>query len=588
MNLKKMTIILLILMLLLVPITFAKDGDFKIPSVVKDITVEKDGSTVITEKIVYDVEGTVNGVYRDIPLKGNQSLSNVSVETPGYYNELEIEKNRSKTKLKVWLYNDEAKTQKTKNAKVEVTYKYTINKGVKIYNDIAEIQYMTWGSEWNTKVDNMESNIHIPGSKDNIQYWNNPEDNVVSSQWTSQDTLTTKLKDIPAKTSFEQRIIMPKDYFQNATHAQIVNIDAKDKIIENQKKYKEEHERANLYNTIYLAIIGLFCLLPVGVYLKYGREPKIDYNAEYEYDIPSEDTPVQVNAIMTGDVGELDTDAISATVLDLINRKYFKIMVNDATDTIIRQTDKDTSDLKDHEKTLIAFFSKYAENGDISIGSVGNRKNHYDFQSFRQTFYKQAKQEIPESFIQKYFDNQGHKWLKRIAGIFLLMIVVSFAVLFLGLLPPTQGTMFVASLAFFFLGALVLFLMPNTLAGRWTKEGKETHEKWKGFQRYLKDYSLIEERPPASVQIWGKYLIYASALGCAGEVTKNMKQFFNSRNFSDDYFGGSDAVSFAYYNGFAHVESSFTTLSQSDSDYDSGGIGSSGGGGFGGGGGGTF
>ena len=95
MNAKKLIIILLILMMLSIPITFAKNGDYTVPSVVKDITVEKDGSTLITEKIVYEIEGSVNGVFRDIPLKDNQSVVNISVKTPGYYNKLDIERNDS-------------------------------------------------------------------------------------------------------------------------------------------------------------------------------------------------------------------------------------------------------------------------------------------------------------------------------------------------------------------------------------------------------------------------------------------------------------------------------------------------------------
>lgn len=63
-------IVLLILLFLLVPVTIAGNGDYKIPSVVKDVTVNDDGSVHISEKIVYDIEGSVNGVYRNIPLTG--------------------------------------------------------------------------------------------------------------------------------------------------------------------------------------------------------------------------------------------------------------------------------------------------------------------------------------------------------------------------------------------------------------------------------------------------------------------------------------------------------------------------------------
>ena len=118
---------------------------------------------------------------------------------------------------------------------------------------------------------------------------------------------------------------------------------------------------------------------------------------------------------------------------------------------------------------------------------------------------------------------------------------------------------------------------------------KKYHDRWKNFEKYLKDFSLINEQPPKSVAVWGKYLVYAAALGCADEATKNMKQYFSAREMSD-VLETSDVTEFAYHGGLHHMETSFVSLSSSDSDSSGGSdsIGSSGGGGFGGGGGGTF
>ena len=108
----------------------------------------------------------------------------------------------------------------------------------------------------------------------------------------------------------------------------------------------------------------------------------------------------------------------------------------------------------------------------------------------------------------------------------------------------------------------------------------------KTLKKYIKDFSLIKERPPASIQIWGRYLVYAAALGCADEVSKNMKKYFELGGVQENYYYDNNVVLFAYYGGFSHMESSFSSLTQSSTDSD--GIGSVGGGGFGGGGGGTF
>lgn len=110
-------------MLFLVPFTSATEGDFKVPEVTKDIVIRDDGSCLITEEIVYDIEGQVNGTYRDIPIDTNQNITDLSVETPGYYNKLQvldlegndITNQRTFTddiRIKVWLYKDEGYTQK--------------------------------------------------------------------------------------------------------------------------------------------------------------------------------------------------------------------------------------------------------------------------------------------------------------------------------------------------------------------------------------------------------------------------------------------------------------------------------------------
>ncbi|KUK00889.1 MAG: hypothetical protein AB7D17_08105 [Methanobacteriales archaeon] len=77
-----------------------------------------------------------------------------------------------------------------------------------------------------------------------------------------------------------------------------------------------------------MLILALF--IPLTIYLRYGREPKIDYKAEYEHEIPSDDPPpALVNAIFKPkvfkDVGEPDMDGFKATIMDLIDRNYFKI-----------------------------------------------------------------------------------------------------------------------------------------------------------------------------------------------------------------------------------------------------------------------
>lgn len=585
MDARKIIIISLVLTMLLVPVSFAEDGDYYIPSAIKDIQVNDDGSTVISETIVYEIEGSVNGVYRDIPHSSIQSVTNISVETPGYYNTLQVIEENGRTRLKVWIYRDADKTLKTSDASVKVIYRYTFNKGVKIYNDIAELQYMSWGNEWDSGVKNLITTIHIPGSSDGTEYWNNPDDYVTSSNWTSDNTLTTKVEGIGSRTSFEQRILMPKTYFKSSENAQVIDMDAKAQIEADQKKYKDDREFANTMKLIFSGIFGILMLVPGAVYALFGREPEIPYKADYEYDLPTDSSPVEVNSIVNGDVGTINDDAMYATLLDLINRRFFKVVASSDDDTIIRYTGADTNNLRQFETTLINFLSKFSSNGDISLKSLADTCDPYEFKDFKKSWINQTSHEVPDSLIKRYFKDKGSKIFNILSFGLMILSIILFVVIFFIEVNQSYFILLIISIVMF-IESIVMICMPNTIPGQWTPEGKEYHDKWKNFEKYMKDFSLIKERPPASIQVWGKYLVYAAALGCADEVSKNMKEYFDIAGVPEEYFSNADAVRFAYYGGFTNLNSTFAALTPSESG--SGGIGSAGGGGFGGGGGGTF
>lgn len=586
MNIKKIIILSLLLTLFLAPISLADDGDYYIPTADKDILVNDDGSTQITEIINYEIEGSVNGVYRDIPHASDQSITNVSVETPGYYNTLEVIEENGRTRLKVWLYTDKNKQHKTYDANVKVIYKYTFNKGVKIYNDIAELQYMSWGNEWDSGVGNLVTTIHIPGSHEGTEYWNNPDDYVVSSSWTDDNTLSTQIEGIGSRTTFEQRILMPKSYFKSYENAKVINMDAKAKIEADQQKYKEDREFKNTLLGIVSGLLGILMIIPAGIYGLFGREPKIDYQADYEYDLPTDSSPVEVNSIVNGDVGSITDDAMYATLLDLIDRKFFKVISSSDDDTVLRLVNSDTSNLKTFERLLINFISKFEINGDISLKSIADNGDPYEFKDFKSSWIDETSKEVPESLINRYFIDKGSTLFSIFAFVLLfLSILVFFGIIFLEF-GNYYWILLILSLAMFAESMIMLFI-PNYVPGRWTPEGKEYHDKWENFQNYITDFSLIKERPPASIQVWGKYLVYAAALGCADEVSENMKKYFDIAGVPEEYFNSSDAVMFGYYGGFTHLNTTFTALTPS-SDSSSSGIGSVGGGGFGGGGGGTF
>ena len=68
-----------------------------------------------------------------------------------------------------------------------------------------------------------------------------------------------------------------------------------------KKNLEDSVNGRNFWNTTYL-ILGLLSILsPIGAiftYLRYGREPKVDYDGIYERDLPTDDPPEVVNALV--------------------------------------------------------------------------------------------------------------------------------------------------------------------------------------------------------------------------------------------------------------------------------------------------
>ena len=128
--------------------------------------------------------------------------------------------------------------------------------------------------------------------------------------------------------------------------------------------------------------------------------------------------------------------------------------------------------------------------------------------------------------------------------------------------------------------------MPNESTGRWTQEGVDEFSKWKAFERFIKDFSLIKEHPPESVAIWNEYLIYATALGDAKAVSKAMDAIGPVPESSSAY----DVYYYGYHDGpamFSSIISTSSSAAHPDNDFGGGGVDGPGGG-SGGGGGGAF
>ena len=564
--------------------------------------VEENGLIHVKETYEYVFQGEWNGVYRDIPLKSGESLKNIKVKTEGAYNSFQIldEENNVK-RIKVFLYSNSEQTQKIANQKVIVTYEYDFLNVINLYDDIGALDFKLLGEYWDTSMEKFTATVHFK-SNEGIKYWLNPSYYVENSNWNG-NSLEIETKRIPVENYFEIHAAIPASQFNTEKPFYAVKKSGDGLAImeKNQKEYEDSLNSKNTFYTIVAILMILSVIIPIGAYLIYGREPKISYDAIYEKEPPTDDSPAFVNAFVgKGDVGNVGMDGFQGTIMDLINRKYILIDSTNVNPDDSKKTQSKSlklkidrtkiSELEPFEQQLMHILLMFEQNGEVDLhylsSSLSNEsiakqfKERYDNwgSSFKNRYFGDEE-------LSKFFIGTGSMIMNiyGIIGIIIGFIGIIIPFFSFGPTPDAPPILFYSGILLLIMGIISLAL-PQTVGGRWTEYGKEYHDKWMNFKKYLTDFSLIKEHPPESVTIWNNYLVYASALGIADKVKKSMEMYVPAGEL-ERY----DSYSFYRYGGYGVMYSSFndglSTASKSESS--SGSSGSSGGG-SGGGGGGAF
>ena len=592
MKINKVLVILLISILLfssVSPLSADDDRSYTIDDAIINLTVEKSGLLHVDEAYLYSFDGEFNGVYRDIPLKSGERVRNVKVTAEGAYPVLQETDDSGEKRLKIYLYADKAHTRKIKDCKVKIHISYDMENVVTLFNDVGGLQYKLWGDEWDVGVGHVKAVVNMPGDKNNTYYLNPSEYNKTSSM--KGDTLTAETSSIPKGEFYELLLLMPlSDFDSDAPYAKHVDKNGREMI---EKNLEDSIQSRAMWAMSFIAL-GLLSLLSpiiaVFVYLRYGREPDIAYEGIYERDLPTEDPPVFINAMMKSrGLGDPDMEGFQATLLDLIDRKVISLDVQagdfSTKDLILKFEREDLKDLKRYERNLYNMLYSLSDGGVLNMSDLDSKLSSESsgkwFLGELDNFYESAKSEyLTEETVSRYFNDRGSDIMMFLA---IGGIVMAAIMLFLGLITNLKAGIYVlAGGAFLLVFSIALLFIPDDIFGQWTPEGRVFYLKWKNFKKFLQDNSLIKEHAPDSIVVWKKYLIYGTALGIADKVYESMKMKI------PDYADYDDSVLvYHYYGGYHMMHAAYDTGYSAANPSDSSGFGGIGGG-SGGGGGGAF
>jgi uncharacterized membrane protein len=587
---------------------------YSIESADVDIVVNDDTTLSVTERLTYNFSGVFSGAYRDIPLRAGESISNITVtDSSGSY-ELGgcvllgcasptglygVEEIPGYVRI-VWHYSAADETR-------EFVLAYTMHGVATAYEDVIDVNLQVWGDQWPVGADSVTARVHIPGEpqEGDVYVWGHPYD-IDGSTSLGDDGTSPSLEatNVPSESWVELRAVFPTTLVSTTSGARVVSGDGLQIILDEEVLFAEQHEAANR-NTLTGFLIGVFSALALAIglgfttYVRYGKEPKVAYDQDYEHAPPSDLSPAEVGALLSQ--GHVSEKEFTATLFDLIRQgaiaaepiqtvrsTWGGLRQETISDLELSLTDK-TTGFRDYEQSVLTVMKRVLDDGPLPLHKF--RGEIRDDASANATTYQGFRDNVLDAIKRaNLLDTGGNVASALTVALAIVLVLGSFFIL-PGLLGGRPGGMGMAILIAvgMLIGAIILIIIVSfrRVRVKRTKQGALEAARWSAFKRYLADFSRLEEAPAISLALWDRFLIYAITFGVAEEVLEQARLHAppDLQQQSSIYWYGHYGYTGGHTeNAFAGIESALTGAFTPPSSSGGGG-GFSGGGGGGGGGG---
>jgi len=482
------------------------------------------------------------------------------------------------------------------------TVEYVAKGAAKKFTDTAQLYWQFIGADTAVESRDVSVTVHLPDgvTKDQVKAWaHGPLWGTVSIEPDASVLMT--VDPLPANTFVEGRILFPADALPRAKQQPGAKLE---EALAEEQRWADEANRDRLWARVKvvlwvvlgagfpLAAIVLIILL----YFRYGREPKPQFQAQYLRDLPQPHLPPALAAFIWN-MGSVGSDEVTATLLDLVNRKVIDLervvvvkdgFFKDSEQVTYKLTlhDDRLEELLDYERQLCKFlFHQMADGNELVLSELKEiAKTHRT--SFAKGFQTWKSKVEKEGEKRGYLDAKADR-----------MAFVASAWAFVAIVAAGVAGIF-SGFWWFFLGipvGIVLIFVARAVKRR-SVEAAELHAQYEALQRYLKDFGRLDEKPPDAVALWEHFLIFAVVFGIADQVTKAMTvkvpDVVNDPAFRTPYLlwwgMPGDAAGLSAFSEIHESFSSAVSVATSSSSSGSGGGGGFSGGGGGGGGGGGF
>lgn len=408
----------------------------------------------------------------------------------------------------------------------------------------------------------------------------------------------------------EARIIFPAEWMGAVDESIVRNYDKAPLIKQQEADWAQQAQEQQFFAIMLLVvpavISGVLIIVALILFFRYGKEYEPAFKEEYWRDAPSpDDHPVVISRLWNSNATRQEDFTIALMSLVsrgalLINKgsypsennqgvmveDYYITQVPNVLATLTNPIDIQTVDI------LFGQIGKGASSIWFKSIELYGKKNPRSFVSMMDGWQKLLTQQTEK---RGFFEQKSEKLSSYVVGFSVFFAFAAVVVCFIleNYLP----------LAVVIPSAIIGIIL-GLLTSRKSPEAANILAKSKALKKWLTDFSLLNERPPTDVKVWGEFMVYATIFGVAQQVMRDLRTKVPELFREDDNSGSNvawwamhDSVNVSYGSGGSSISESFnrsvsnTTKSaqaviSAASGGSSGGGGGGGGGGFSGGGGG--
>ncbi|RAP44906.1 MAG: hypothetical protein BZ136_08580 [Methanosphaera sp. rholeuAM74] len=487
--------------LLAVVVVGGGDTSYNVPYVVGYVNIGSDGLVSVEEDVNYTLDDS-NTVSRVVSYP---DVGNVTVATPGLFNDYNVSSSGNSTNITVVLYTDESKTVRAENTNAKVYYNYTLSHVVTCYDDCSVFDYVLWDSHVNRPVWKFQSYVNLTCDNSLASIYYHPRYMLSSAMWVTPTNLESVFKSMADDGVLEERVVLPSNTFNSTDNVNVVNSRHIDNITVTETNYQSELNSNTVMSYVVLATSIVLVILPVFIF----GLPKLNIRRKREsksyHRIPCPDSPVRVNYLLNIASGGVNINAVMAVILDLIRRGV--LIVEDFT---LAMHDYNV-ELDDCEKHIIKFLREIDDNTHPD-STINNNKIITALNTI-----------LNKSINTKtYYNDNKSRNLRIYLVITLIYTVVALMLLYTMKFQPPISLWAYRSIFILVVVMVIVYLAQKSPTSQTTSIYDDYYSKWESYKQYISNYTLLKQSLPISNEELEEMILYSMTLDCYNILEHNL------------------------------------------------------------------